>query len=295
MSAPFSKRLIIYLGVGAVVLTILFGTILFLSRRTGRAKNPKSPEVAIPTIFNGDLVLPTVSSQPPLNKFAGAGRLSVVSANLAAIFDKDKLTGLRVLGEVLNSGDQTVTSVSPVIRLLDANGNLVAQKIARPTTGYEFHDLSPNDTTLFDVTLDDPPKSDKMEILFNITGASQSAVFEPLKIASRSMETRSTNVNSSDSTSTGSGATAGQKVDYYIVSGRVVNPLASAVTDVSIYAWARDEDNKVFAFGEASFKNDLINPGDGVDFRAILVPVRTDEKFASYEVAAWGKEYRLGL
>lgn len=286
--------------IGLIVFLSLSATILFFSRMKLVKKDSKLPEVVLPTIYNGELVLPKISPTQPdgsLTKLANDERLAVVSANMTAVSDQNKITALRIIGEVINSGQKVAAGVSPVIRLLDENGNLIAQKIARPSTGFEFHDLGPQETTLYDVTLDDPPKSDKLEIIFNITSSSQSAIFQPLKIAGRSMEIRTANINSNaatdQSTESAQESSGGQTVDYYIVSGKVVNPLGSAVTDVAIYAWARDEDNKVFAVGKTGFKNDLIDPGGGVDFRTILIPVRTDEKFASYEVAAWGREYRL--
>lgn len=292
---PFKKRLLIYLGIGLVVFLTLTGSILFLSKKLGKPGTTKPPEVALPTIFNGELVLPKVTNGAPessAGKVVGNDRLSVVSANLVAVFENNKLTGIRVVGELGNGGENYVTAISPVVRFLDTDGNLVAQKIARLSTNFDFRSVGPKESSLYDVTVDNPPQSDKLEILFNTVSSSPSATFEALKISNRNLETKTANIN----TSTESAATAsGQSVDYYVASGQVVNPYPNPVTEITIYAWAKDESNKVFALGRTDFKNDLINSGEKIDFKVMLIPLRSDQKYSDYDIAAWGREYKLSF
>ncbi|MBI4099705.1 hypothetical protein HY440_01735 [Candidatus Microgenomates bacterium] len=251
------------------------------------------PDVAIPTIINGELVLPQVATPAgDLNQNLGKAmtRLGVISANLVPIVGTDqKLTGIRILGEMTNVGDKVIIGASPVVRFFDTTGKVLASKIGHYSAGWDFFGIGPSEQTLYDVTVDNPPTADKLEIVLNVAAASDSAVFDELKVASRSMEVKTASYqgNASDS--------AGEKVEYYSVSGSVVNALLDPVSDIAIYAWVKDKDNKVYAFARQDFKNDLLASGEKLDFKITLLPLKTGETYDSYVVAAWGKRYRLNL
>lgn len=303
MLASFRKRLLIYLGVGGGVLAILTLLILYASGRVGNVKSAKTMDVALPTIFGGELILPRITgiTEGNLAKPAVSGRLSVLSANLAAVFADNKLSGIRVVGEVVNDSGRDVIGVSPVVRFYDGGGTMVGQKVARESVGFDFRTVATGQPTLYDVTVDAPPASEKLEIFFNITASTDSAVYKNLLIANRSLETKTANVGGESSAEATDSAAASPaaatepalKVDYYIASGQVINPMPSPATEITIYAWAKDEANKVFALGRTDFKNDLINPGEKIDFKVLLVPIRSGQQYVTYEIAAWGKEYRL--
>lgn len=294
---------------------ILAVTILFLSGKMGRVKGAKTPDVALPTIYKGELLLPKVTdggANNNVSKTNDEARLGVISANLAAIFDKNnKLTGIRVVGEMENHSDKLITGVSPVVQFYATNGTLIGQKVARPSDNFDFKTILAKDKSLYDVTVDNPPQSDKLEIIFNTTASTDSAVYKPLLISNRNIETKTANVSAqadqgnqeitdhNNSTASGQATPAAQpvptqRVDYYIVSGQINNPLANPMTDITIYAWAKDDQNKVFALGRTDFKNDLLNPGDKIDFKVILLPIRSNQDYSDYEIAAWGREYKLG-
>jgi len=73
----------------------------------------------------------------------------------------------------------------------------------------------------------------------------------------------------------------------------VVNPLDSPVTNISIYAWAKNDAGKVFALGRTDFKNDLLGSGGKLDFKVMVLPFQSDQTMSSYEISAWGKRYKL--
>ena len=263
---------------------------VLMSRRSVQSKVQKPPDVALPTIVNGELYFPkmaTGSGTSNLDKAVGEGKLAVVSANLVAIFDQNKLTGIRIIGEIGNVGGRFVSGISPIVRFFGTDGKVVSQKIAHVSTGFDFHDIAANESSVYDVTVDTPPPSDRVEIVFNVISSSDSAIFQPLKIASRSMETRTTTV--------GEASESAQPVDYYIAGGKIVNTLNNPVSDISVYVWAKNAEGKVFAFGKTDLKNDLIGPSQSVDFQTMVLPLQNNQKMSTYEISAWGKEYRLNF
>lgn len=281
------NRFKLYAALGLVIFVSLGLLVYFFSHKTAPAKSEKITDVSLPTIYNGELILPKVSGALDNNvsRAAFAGKLSVISANLAAIFENNQLTGIRIVGETGNVGDKDVTGVSPLVRFYDKDGKLAGQKVARPSKDFDFKTISARDKALYDVTVDSPSASDRVEIVLNATSSTDSAIYKSLLISNRNLETKTT------STAT----PAGQKVEYYVASGQVVNPLENPVTDITIYAWSKDEANRVFALGRQDFKNDLINPGEKIEFKVMLLPIRSDQTYSTYEISAWGKEYRLNF
>lgn len=251
----------------------------------------KLPEVVLSTIgANGELEVSNDGTNSGQLSKAGLSpsRIAVVSANLAAVYDNNQvMTGIRILGELANIGDGFVESVDPVVRFYNTSGTLVSQKIAQFTAGFDFKEAAPGDKVLYDVTVPSPPTSDRLEIVFNIVSSTASANFLPLKIASRSMELKTADVQSQEASD------SAQKVEYYTVSGKVVNTYDQLISDIVIYAWGKNISGRVFTFGRADFKNDLLSPSDKVDFKIIMLPIQGGQKFESYEIAAWGKGYKL--
>lgn len=271
------------------IFVLIISYLVFINFRKEKLGAPtKLPEVTLPTIGpGGDLILTQASVSGKTGKSIVPSKLGVVSANLAAIFDKEKMTGVRILGEVVNLGEDYIDSVDPVVRFYDTNQVMISQKIARFSQGFDFKEVSPKDKVVYDVTINNPPTSDRLEIVFNVVSSTDSAKFLSLKIASRSMELKTTEVQSQESSG------SAQNIDYYTVSGKVVNTYENLLSDITIYAWGKDISGKVFVFGRADFKNDLLNPSDKVDFKIIMLPIQANQKLESYEIFAWGKEYHL--
>lgn len=259
------------------------------------------PEVNAPTIINGELILPKPEDAPTntLAQFGENSRLAVENAILMPIREQDKLVAIRMLGEMRNRGQETIDGVSPIVRFFDASGKVVGQKLAEPSDAFKFFSLESGGKTIYDFTVKDPPESEKIEIMVNVSSSTASAAFEPLKIASRSMEIKTANTQGSpQSTSSDSASasdSASQQVEYFIVSGSVFNTESDPYSEITIYSWAKAEDGRVLAFEKQEFKNDLLISGNQLDFKITLLPLRLDSKMQTYEIAAWGKRYKLDL
>ncbi len=247
---------------------------------------PETINVTIPTIIDGELVLPKVATPAPT--VAPKSGLGVVSANIIGIFSEEKLSGIRIVGETLAYGEKTVEQFSSVVKFLDKDGKTLAQKIAHLTSGFEFFGLRSGEKTYYDVTVDNPPTADRLEVTLNPIYAEKELELSNLKVASSSVETKFADYSS------GASGSASQKVAYYLVSGAIENSLSDPVVDVTIYSWAKDKDGKVFTFARQDFKNDLLPAGEKIDFKLILLPMKIDAKFASFETAVWGKRYKIG-
>lgn len=266
---------------------ILLATAAFVVKKNffKKTRSPVAlPEVSFPTIIDGELILPKVSTgSADLSRAILPTKLAVLSANLAAVTDKDgKTTGIRVVGEVGDLGEKYINGANAIIRFYASSSAQPIQKIARPSANWDFLTVYPQDKVLYDVTVDAPPPSERLEVVFDVTSASSSAIFNQLKIASRNMETKEA-------------SSSGQMIQYYLAGGRVVNTFSNPISDIVIYGWAKNKENRVFALGRTDFKNDLLNPGDGIDFKIIMIPFQADQKFLNYEISAYGKEYKINF
>lgn len=341
------QRWILVLGV--VIILASLGGYFFKDRILARFKEANItfsvPDVSRPTIINGDLVLPKVMLAQ-FDQATKESQLHVLSANLFGVFDSSgqnsqqnplappppppKLVGIRILGEMQNFGKNVISEISPVVRFFDQNDVEIAKKVGRITPGFDFFGVLPNQKTIYDIIVDDPPQADKMEIVLNVAKATSSAQFDQLKILSQSIEVKtavqqnntsnaSNNSNVSDkSNSTSSGTATGSgvasvsggptgaegeitppppttpaEIEYYTVSGSVQNSLSDPVSDITVYVWVKDTQGHVFSFGRQDFKGDLISPKKSVDFKINLFPFKDGEKYATYVVAVWGRRYTL--
>ena len=184
----------------------------------------KNIDVTVPSIVGGELVLPKVdltSNSPPQS---GASTLLddqiyVLSANLVGIYsqpqsasESGQLTGIRIMGEMLNPGKNRVNNFLPVVRFLDNEGNLKTQKIARFSDSFEFYGLDPGSRGVYDVTVDAPSATERIEVVLKPQDGDKT--LRPavnLKVASRSAQIQT--VTAQD----------GRKVDVYVVAGEVIN------------------------------------------------------------------------
>lgn len=291
----FLQRLRIYFFIALVVLGGV-GIFLFVSSKqtVKSTKENQHPDVYLPTIVNGELVLPTKDKMNPdqnLGNIINDGKLSVNSANLVGVFEGSKLSGIRIIGELTNIGQKIVHDVSPVVRFIDKTGRQTGQKIARYSTTYFFHDLPVGEKTMYDVVVDSPPESERVEVIFNVVSSTESAQFETMKITNRNLEVKSTQVTGTTPDSTNSA----ELIDYYTSTGQIINPTEFPLTDIVVYTWVKNEEGRVFGAGQAEFKNDLVAPGQAVDYSMMVIPLQKGQKMFTYEVSAWGKVYKLNF
>ncbi len=255
-------------------------------------KAAKTPEVSIPTIVNGELVLPKIgedlklSGSAPTDLGSVNSYLSVLSVNLVGIYSADPqssgssvLSGVRILGEAKNMGNGVVTGILPVARFIGADGTTIAQKLPRNSTGYDFYPLDSDEPMVYDLTVDGVPPADRLELVLNTQTASDDGMV-PLKIASKSATPSSVSAN-------------GQNYEVYTLAGSVVNTRDLPVSDIAILGWVKDKDGKVYGVGRQDFPSDLISPGEKIDFKILVLPVKGGESLDSFAIRAWGKEYHL--
>lgn len=291
-----------FLVVGLVVLVLATGGYFLWPKRAPEVKGEKTQKVEAPTIINGELVLPKVYTGGVLES---KDRIGVASAFLVGVTDEksQQLVGIRILGEIANLSDKIVNEISPVIRFYDDKDKLIAQKVAKITPGFNFFSFKPAENTIYDILVEDPPKADKLEIIINSAGFEKIPSTERLKIASSKMEVKTAKYQSQGLEGTESGeatisATPAvtpevSEVEYYTLSGSVVNNLVDAVSDVTVYAWVKNAEGKVFSFARQDFKGDLVSPKKKVEFKINLLPFKMEEKMDKFEVAAFGKRYKL--
>ncbi len=322
------------LVVGLLILLISVSAYFFWPKTSkGAASGQTIEKVTSPAIVNGELVLPKVYSGGVLDS---KSKIYVMSAFLVGVFEEPKtgqtnpfgaaqpaeppkLVGIRILGEISNASKKIVKEVSPVVRFYNDKDKLIAQKIGRLTPGFDFFSFKPGSKTVYDILVEDPPKSDKLEILINSAKEEKTPSFESLKIQNGKIEVKTAKYQQqaagseqlavSDSTESGEATGSAEatpsatpkptpteaptEVEYYTISGSVVNNLVDSVSDVAIYAWVKNSEGKVFSFGRYDFKSDLLSPKKQVNFKINLLPFKTSEKMQSYEIAAFGKRYKL--
>lgn len=264
----------------------------FLEPNPVITQKAKARDLPLPTIINGELVLPTdknnlEAANSTLPK-EGMIYLGVISANVLGIPSKDssKLDGLRIFGEIKNNSQVAVSSLDAVVRFIGEEDKRLGQKVGKLSEGYIFPGMSAGEKTLYDITVDEPIESAKIEIVISAVPGITESGYKALKIGERNFETKFTQENQNASES-------GDQVEYYMLSGKVVNVLDTHVTDIYLRGWARDGEGKVFALGRQQFKNDLLPSGESLPFRFMVLPARLGDKYETYEVEAWGKEFKL--
>jgi hypothetical protein len=249
--------------------------------------------VSLPSIVNGSLVLPQDKDQfnfavNQLTKDPEKNSLAVLSANLVGVFDpvsqNQKLTGIRVVGETKNIGNKKVTAFQPVVRYIDADDKVKTQKVGRYNEGYQFPGLDPGEVTFYDVIVDTTVDelTEKVEVVFGADSKANNA-YIPLKIEGRNFEVK-----------IASNSATGETAEYYSATGDVVNTFDDYVTDITVVVWVKDKDNQIFSINRQQFKNDLIAPGNRISFKVPLLPLKMG-KYESYELEAFGKEFKLKL
>ena len=289
-------RVFITTFLGCVLLVVFVYPIVakkfsFFSLPAPRSVSETIPSVSMPTIIDGKIVFPgqnkDLSYVENLGKKVNSN-LTVLTADLVGLYEQSqnpKLTGIRILGETKNIGAQRVSQFKPIVKFIDSDGKTVTQKIGNYSESFSFYGLDPGETTLYDISVPLPAEqlTDKLEILFNSETATPSSSYENLKIADRNFEVK-----------TASNSATGEQVEYYSVTGSVVNTFDDYLTDIIVAAWVKDKDGLVFSVGRQFFKEDLVSSGNKIDFKIPLLPLKNGFKYESYELRAWGKVFKLG-
>jgi hypothetical protein len=276
------KKVIIRVGVVSFLLGFLLFFVIYLpkivrnTRPDVSAQPSKTSDVVLPQIVAGQLVVPT--SGESLRNLKPS--LAMVSVNLVGIYDKNQLSAIRILGTIKNLGNSFVDSFTPVVKFLDVEGKVTAQKIAHLSANYSFFGLSEGEEAVVDITADEPPVSDRVEIILSASSSGMIPESSQIKIQNKRIETVSASAS-------------GQTVDVYRIEGEIVNTRSLPVSDISIFGWVVDDQGRVFGLARQDFKSDLLNPGGAIAFKMMVLPVRVDSKFSDWQLQAWAKEYKL--
>lgn len=247
------------------------------SLKTSPLDKVELPEVIIPTDKNAEEEAPVLS--PSLE-------LKVLSATLVGLWREDKknekeLVGIRILGEVRNTGNQVVLEPAPIFKLFDKEKNLIANKRAEWTQPYKFQPLPPGEETLFDTYLNISPKSfDSIEVSFNTTHAAEELPpeIESLKIIDRKMEQK---VASAEETS--------NNINYFQFSAKLKNTGDTDISDLAVQVWVKDSENNILAADYANYPQDILTPGQEIPILRNLLPLRTGE-MKDYKVKVSGEK-----
>ena len=216
-----------------------------------------------------------ISAIPPSEDPPAGGSEEGLSSN-----SKLELVGVRILGEYQNVGNMTAHDVRPIIRFYDKTDRLLATKRAEPTSPFRFLPLEPNEISLYDVSVPSPPDSQKFQIELKPVPPSKetaSSTLSPkyLKLKEKSLE------DAVATTETGT-------VNYHKFNGTMVNTSQNTLTNILVYAWLKNKDNKVFANGVKEFSHDLLAPNQELEVLMSILPTQLSE-VESYEVKLWGE------
>jgi hypothetical protein len=229
-------------------------------------------------------------AQKPAQKpsFKVSSKSSGLNSAEATDSAKPKLAGIRILGEVENTGKDTVRDAKIIIRFF-RNGKLIAKKLGAWNQTYKFIPLSPGEINVYDVLVPSPPESDSVTIEMEemepgdspkpgFKGFLKAWLFSSpaLKIKEASIKPAVVEQQ-------------GQKLSYYKFSGTLVNTADWEISNPGIYVWIRNDKGKVIGIGSQFFESDLLIPEATLEAKIAIVPVSAEEMF-DYKVKTFGKK-----
>ena len=241
---------------------------------------------ALLRVLNGK-VLP-VYNQP--NRSDKPDRSDSPEATEAAII---RLSALRIIGEVENTGDSTVTEATAVLRFFDENNKLITTKIANWNN--EIFPLDPQEIRVYDVVVPNPPKSETIAIELrplsttsnesnaddqsNQSGSRQkihpllkNRQFEPAEMERRDPQTKEK-----------------IKIKYYKFTATLVNNNDFDIVAPTIYLWIKNDKNEVIGLAQKGFPNDVLATNEELPVEMLIVPLTKEEVF-THEVKVEAKK-----
>ncbi len=227
-------------------------------------------------------LLNSVKIQEPANLKLQKSGIKVLSANLVAEFDKDqKLSKLKIMGEVQNISDKTIPNAVPIVYFLDEFGQNIAKKIAGFDEKYFLPPLPPKAKFLYAVAVANPPwpfASIAVNFEADVKTKNLSPAFsEDLKIEGREIE-----VNTASSSS-------GAETTYFRLKGNVENIGDKRLKNVAVVAYLKDENNQVFSWASQEFPSDLFEKNQAQAVNILLVPLKI-ATMSGAEVFTFGEE-----
>lgn len=197
-----------------------------------------------------------------------------------------RIKSLRILGELENNGREIVRSTTPVVTFYDAAGQKIAVKVPIFSDGYIFPILEPNEKFFYDVVVQDLPSGfQNLTIVFKASSASPAAPASPpppisklLKIESRDIEENIATASAGD-----------QNYYYYRLKGKMISTGGKSIKNASVIAYAKDKDDRVFAWNKQAFPSDLFSKNESADINILITPLKND-RAENFEVYFFGEE-----
>lgn len=218
----------------------------------------------------------------PASQSPVSNPLSSSSSDVSRAETPMKIKSLRILGEIQNNGKQVIGDGTPIITFYDAGNQKIVDKVANFSDGYNFPELKPGEKYFYDVSLKDLPVGfQNLSIVFNPSSKSINnslPISEILKIESRDIEE---NVATASS--------GGQNYYYYRLKGKMVNTGGKSVKNAVAIAYAKDKDDRVFAWNKQAFPSDLFSKSEMADINILITPLKND-RAENFEVYFFGEE-----
>jgi len=221
-----------------------------------------------------------------------SAQLKIVSANLIAIYEEaasqpdsetarqpdsqatPRLAGLRILGEYQNISQITANDIQAIIHFFDENDRLLASKRAEPVSPFRFLPLEPEQISLYDVVVPEPPPSARLQVELK-----EKKSQDPLPSSLEELKFKENELSAATS----------NNVNYHQFTGTIINISEKTLTNILIYIWLKDIGGRVFAHAVKSFPYDLLAPDQELNVVVPVVPAK-EGKMAVYEVKLWGEE-----
>lgn len=225
------------------------------------------------------------SSEKPKGSTAN---VSVISARMIPVADKEGKTvvGWRIVGELANTGTQSVPAGQIIVGLTPEGGGQERTLLPEPTQPGGFLPISPNERAVFDVILSSPESSSKMTVGLRQAG---DAELKRLTVSDLEFVKR-----------TSGGA------PVFVVRGRITNTTSAPVRDILVRFWATVHTDvpaadaksreEVVAVGTWRAPQEVLASSQARDFETELTPLTLGDRdlmasgSASLSAHAGGKD-----
>lgn len=222
--------------------------------------------------------------------------LKVLSGNFFPVKSQDGKTivGVRLIGEVQNTGEEVIEDVSSIVKFYDKAEKEIGVKVGEFFPGLEFLPIEAGKLGLYDLFITEPPASEKAQVLMEIKKPKEENKKIALEIVSKQVAEKEQEVvqqqNQQIPDSTSSANQPGEKIKFFSCSGSFVNNQKVSVKDMIVLVWVKNKEDNVFGYGVKKFTQDLLLPDKNKDFEINFVPF-IEDKMASFEIRVFGEEY----
>lgn len=229
----------------------------------------------------------------PLNqeKNPSATKLTVLSATLVAVEETidqkettastSQLSGIRILGEVQNTGNQSVKNTKTIVRFYDQDKQLLATKVGIWNQSYKFTPLEPEQINVYDFLIAKPPKSSSITIAMEPAESDDAEKLKNLDLSSLKFKNKKLEAQTIERQK--------GKINYYKFSGTLTNIAKYEIINPEVYVWIKNDKGKVVGLGSKIFETDLLIPKQELKVDLLILPV-SNEAMLNYETKILGEK-----